>query len=158
MLRQNKLYKETSLLGGRMTHVTTLCEDGLTSSELSRSVLQLHCYSCLVTVIADSFVTPWTVACWVPLFMGFSRKEYWSGLPFPFPRNLLYPGIEPIPPALASRFFTIESTRKPLQLHTCVQFKILIYIIRTASSVVPNLRLYLFFRNSDESYRHGMGK
>ena len=31
------------------------------------------------------FATPWTVACQAPLSMGFSRQEYWSGLPFPFP-------------------------------------------------------------------------
>ena len=31
------------------------------------------------------FSTPWTVACQVPLSMGFSRQEYWSGLPFPSP-------------------------------------------------------------------------
>ena len=40
------------------------------------------------------FVTLWTVAHQVPLFMGFSRQEYWSGLPFPSPGDLLDPGIE----------------------------------------------------------------
>ena len=43
------------------------------------------------------FVTPWTVARQVPLSMGFIRQEYWSGLPFPPPRDLLNPGIEPLP-------------------------------------------------------------
>ena len=33
-------------------------------------------------------VTPWTVAHQAPLFMGFSRQEYWSGLPLPFPGDL----------------------------------------------------------------------
>ena len=33
------------------------------------------------------FVTPWTVACQAPLFMGFPIQEYWSGLPFPSPRH-----------------------------------------------------------------------
>ena len=37
---------------------------------------------------------------------GFSRQEYWSGLPFPSPGHLLDPGIEPRSPALAGRFFT----------------------------------------------------
>ena len=41
---------------------------------------------------------PWTVACQVPLSMGFFRQEYWSGLPFPSPGDLLYPGIEPASP------------------------------------------------------------
>ena len=40
------------------------------------------------------FVTPWTVAHQAPLSMGFSRQEYWSGLPFPSPRDLPDPGIE----------------------------------------------------------------
>ena len=34
------------------------------------------------------FVTPWTVACWAPLSMGFSWQEYWSGFPFPSPGDL----------------------------------------------------------------------
>ena len=40
------------------------------------------------------FVTPWTVAYQAPPPMGFSRQEYWSGLPFPSPRHLPHPGIE----------------------------------------------------------------
>ena len=46
------------------------------------------------------FVTPWTVAYWAPPSMGFSRQEYWSGLPFSSRRDLSNPGIEPGPPAL----------------------------------------------------------
>ena len=45
-------------------------------------------------------MTPWTVALQVPLFMGFSRQVYWSGLPFHSPGNLPNPGIEPRSPAL----------------------------------------------------------
>ena len=56
------------------------------------------------------FATPWTVACQAPLTLGFSREEYWSGLPFPPPRDLPHPGTEPTSPALAGRF----STTKPL--------------------------------------------
>ena len=41
------------------------------------------------------FATPWTVTCQAPLIMGFSRQEYWSGLPFPPPRDLPDPGIKP---------------------------------------------------------------
>ena len=43
---------------------------------------------------------PWTVAYQVPLSIGFSRQEYWSGLPFPSPGDLPDPGIEPRSPAL----------------------------------------------------------
>ena len=45
------------------------------------------------------FATPWTVAYQAPLSMGFSRQEYWSGLPFPSPGDLPHPGIEPGSPA-----------------------------------------------------------
>jgi len=38
--------------------------------------------------MSDSFGTPWTVACQVPLSMGFPRQEYWSGLSFPSPGDL----------------------------------------------------------------------
>ena len=44
--------------------------------------------------------TPWTVAYQAPPSMGFSRQEYWSGLPFPSPADLPNPGIEPGSPAL----------------------------------------------------------
>ena len=56
--------------------------------------------------------TPWIVTCQAPLSMGFSRQEYWSGLPFPSPRDLPNPGIEPRSPALAGRFFTVWATKK----------------------------------------------
>ena len=45
------------------------------------------------------FATPWTVAYQAPLSMGFSRQEYWSGLPFPSPGDLADPEIEPGSPA-----------------------------------------------------------
>ena len=53
--------------------------------------------------------------CLTPLSMGFSRQEYWSGLPFPSPRDLLNPGIELASltsPALAGGFFTTRATWK----------------------------------------------
>ena len=46
------------------------------------------------------FVTPWTVVYQAPPSMGFSRQEYWSGLPFPSLGDLPHPGIEPGSPAL----------------------------------------------------------
>ena len=44
------------------------------------------------------FATSWTLAHQAPLSMGFSRQEYWSGLPFPTLGNLPNPGIEPTSP------------------------------------------------------------
>ena len=59
------------------------------------------------------FATLWTVACKVPLSMGFSRQEYWSGLPFPSPGDLSNPGIKPeslMSPALVGGFFIASAT------------------------------------------------
>ena len=60
------------------------------------------------------FVTLWPVAHQALLPMEFSRQEYWRGLPFPSPRDLPDPGIEPEPPALAGGFFTTEPPGKPI--------------------------------------------
>ena len=54
------------------------------------------------------FATPWTVARQAPLSMGFSRQEYWSGLPFPSPGDLPKPGIEPGSPALQADALSSE--------------------------------------------------
>ena len=59
------------------------------------------------------FVTLWTVALQTPLSMGFSKQEYWNGLPCPPPGNFPNPGIEPVSlrsPALAGRFITTTAT------------------------------------------------
>ena len=54
----------------------------------------------LVTKSCPTLVAPWTVACQALLPMGFSRQEYWSGLPFLPPEDLPSPGIEPGSPSL----------------------------------------------------------
>ena len=55
---------------------------------------------CYCSVMSNSFETPWTVGFQALLSMGFPRQEYWSGLPFPLPRDLPDPGIESVSPAL----------------------------------------------------------
>ena len=70
----------------------------------------VHAHS-VASVLSDS-VTLWTVASQAPLFMEFSRQEYWSGLPFHSP-DLPDPGIKPtslVSPALADGFFTTSTT------------------------------------------------
>ena len=57
------------------------------------------------SVTSNSSVIPRTVAHQAPLSMGFSRQEYWSGLPFASPSDLPDPGIELASPALEGRFF-----------------------------------------------------
>ena len=54
------------------------------------------------------FVIPRPVACQAPLSMGFSRQEYWSGLPFPAPGDLSDPGINPRSPALQADSLPFE--------------------------------------------------
>ena len=54
--------------------------------------LELPVCVCVLLSCVLLFATPWTVACQVPLSMEFSRQEYWSGLPFPSPRDL--PNLE----------------------------------------------------------------
>ena len=53
-----------------------------------------------VTQSCPTVCPPWTVAWQAPVFVGFSRQEYWSRLLFPSPGDLLNPGIEPWSPAL----------------------------------------------------------
>ena len=59
------------------------------------------------------FASPWTVAHQAPPPMGFSRQEYWSGLPFPSPGDLPDPGIKPRSPALQADALTSEPPEKP---------------------------------------------
>ena len=72
------------------------------------------CFECQPTTVKSLshvllFATPWTVANQAPPPMGFSRQEYWSGLPLPSPRDLPNPGIKPTFPAWQanSLFFII---------------------------------------------------
>ena len=69
-------------------------------------------FSC--SVMSDSFATPWTVACQASLSMGFSRQEYWSGLPFPPPGDLPDPGIEPGSPAFQADSLSLSHLESPL--------------------------------------------
>ena len=74
------------------------------------------------SVVSDS-ATPWTVAYQAPLSMGFSRQEYWSGLPLPSPGDNPDPGIKLTSftsPTLAGRFFTTSATCKDF-LHSNIR-------------------------------------
>ena len=68
------------------------------------------------SVLSDSLPTPWTVAYKAPLSMEFSRQEYWRGLPFPSPGDLLEPGIEPGSLALQADALPSEPPGKPKDL------------------------------------------
>ena len=66
-----------------------------------------------VTQLCPTLCDPWTVAYQAPLSMEFSRQEYWSGLPFPSPRALPDPGIEPRSPVLQVDALLSELLGKP---------------------------------------------
>ena len=70
------------------------------------------------------FVTPWTEGHQAPLSMGFSRQEYWSGLPFPSPGDLPDPGTEPVSPALQADALLFEPPGKP---HIPINLRIYVY-------------------------------
>ena len=79
------------------------------------------------------FATPWTVAHQAFLSVGFSRQEFWSGVPFPPPGDLPNPGIgctPPASPALAGRIFIVAPPGKPL-----------IHLLASTKSEFPVFRL-----------------
>ena len=61
----------------------------------------------------------WTIACQAPLSKGFSRQEYWDGLPCPPPGSLPNSGIKPRSPALAGGFFTTSATWEAWSRRDC---------------------------------------
>ena len=77
-------------------------------------------YNYFIAVVVKSlthvqlFATPWTVAHQAPLTVVFPRQEYWSGLPFPSPRDPSRSGIKSASPTLAGGFFTTELPGKPI--------------------------------------------
>ena len=79
----------------------------------------------LVTKSCPTLANPCTVACQTPLSMGFSRQEYWSGLPFPSLGNLPDPGIEPWSPAVQAA--CLPTTLQGKSSHLYFTFRALIF-------------------------------
>ena len=67
----------------------------------------------MCSVVSDSVVTPWTVACQIPFVYGISRQENWNELPFPSPGGLPDPRIKPKSPALQADTLPSEPPGKP---------------------------------------------
>ena len=82
------------------------------------------------SVLSDSSATPLTAAHQVPLSMGFSRQEYWSGWPFPSPGDVPDTGIKPMSLAVANRFATTESPGK---------FILFLYISTQCDQIAQNV-------------------
>ena len=110
---------------------------------LSWLVYVLYSRSVRVGPVVSDSATPWTVARQAPPSMGFSRQEYWSGLPFPSPGDLPDPGIEPVSPessALAGGFFTTEPPGKPcIVLEQQKRRHLLFSFVPLRSCTVPGL-------------------
>ena len=86
------------------------------------------------------FATLWTVAHQAPLPMGFSRQEYWSGLPFPSAGDLPDPGIKPRSPALQADALTSEPPGKPRLFHLFLF--ILVLVLHSALIHMNNWAYY----------------
>ena len=65
---------------------------------------------CVRAQSCPTLCDPWTVDHQAPLSMGFSRQEYWSGLPCPSPGNFPNPKVQPVSPALQADFFFFLTT------------------------------------------------
>ena len=101
----------------------TLCNISWARSQL----LLIFCWSRVdLLLLCESlrrvwlFVTLWTVTHQAPLSMGFSRQKYWSGLPFPSPRYLPDPGIEPRSPALQADSLSSSAASAAKSLQLCL--------------------------------------
>ena len=92
--------------------------------------MELLVHACVLSCV-QLFAIPWTVAQQAPLSTGFSRQEYWSGLPFPSPGDLPDPGIKSSFPALAGGFFTTGPPGKPKSLIVAVQ----LFVVQLPSRV-----------------------
>ena len=107
-------------------------------------------HACWVASVMSNSATPWTVAHQAPLSTGFSRQEYWSGLPCPSPGNLPDPGIEPASftsPALAEGSLPLaphgKPSRSPAHPKKFAFFFVLFQKIRGKESYIIDLWFFL---------------
>ena len=124
--------------------LSSLCYSA-TSHQLS--ILQTH--ACMLSRFSrvSLFATLLTVACQASLSMGFSRQEYWSGLPCPSPRDLPNPGIELTSltsSALAGRFFSTSATWKAHFTNDNVYniLQMVMYIFTNGNVYITNGNVY----------------
>ena len=82
-------------------------------------------------------MAPWTVAHQALLSIGLSRREYWSGLPFPSPGDLPDPGIKPRSPALQAGSLPAELPGKPLFIVYFWDFPLIFWTQLTGAKLQP---------------------
>ena len=100
------------------------------------------------------FANLWTVAHQAPLSLGFSRQEYWSGLPFPSPGDLPNPGIEPGSPALQADSLPSEPPGK----HSFVDAVSKVTIFRSSPEpLLPSTSVLVRGDGSQEAWDTGAG-
>ena len=109
------------------------------------------CY--LVTKSCLTLEISWTVACQVPLSMGFPRQEYWSGFSFPSAGDLPDTGTKPMSPALADRFFITDRQGSPRGMINDVHISLFIFI-----SLLPTCACQHMCDNRHPKHRNCMGK
>ena len=91
------------------------------------------------------FEIPWTVTYQAPPSIGFSRQEYWCGLPFPSPGDLPNPGIEPRSPASQADSLPTELQGKPLPFFNLVVIILLVFLLFKVFHSNANLRFVGLF-------------
>ena len=113
----------------------------------------VHVCSCVKV-----FAILWTIACQVPLSMGFFRQEHWSGLPFPPSGYLSDPGIKSLSAALLAGSLPAELLRKPFSQDIVISENIrtqekkiqnpkrVCYIFYKLKVKCPNLNIFMFFK------------
>ena len=110
-------------------------------------LLDIHTYIYIWNRIYIFIATLWTVTRQAPLFLGFSRQEYCSGLPCPPPRDLPNPGIEPtylLSPALAGGFFTTSATLDNYRRYTHTYTRIYSHICICIHTHVCVYNIYVY--------------
>ena len=106
------------------------------------------------SLVLDSFETPWTIAYQAPLSMGFPRQEYWSGLLFPSPGELLDPGIQPTSPALQADSLSLNhlGTQFDGRLYRNQYVLWHFWSMQKLSNDVPSYLLFKWFWNQNSTY------
>ena len=104
--------------------------------------------------------TLWTVACQAPLSLGFSKPEYWSGLPCSPPGYIPNPGIEPASPVLAGGFFTTESSGKPKKIvkrneNQGLVTSLLLVVAQTVNNLPAMWETWVWFLHLEDSLEKG---
>ena len=105
------------------------------------------------------FATPWTIAYHAPPSVGFSRQEYWGGLPFPSPGDLPNPGIEPGSPTLQADALPSEPPGKlkntGVGCHVLLQG---IFLTQGSNPGLPHCRQNLYCMSHQGRYLYQKNK